>query len=89
MANGWMDGNRAVNELPAMIGVWLELATTGNIKGFDIDTNFFLGNHPPHASIEGCLSTTDRYSITEWDNANISWKEILPKSPLMQAVKIL
>ena len=30
----------------------LKLGVEGNIKGFDIDTNHFLGNHPPHASVE-------------------------------------
>jgi allantoicase len=57
----------------------VQLATTGVIKGFDIDTNFFLGNHPPFASIEGVL-LDDASSITDW--ANVEWKEILPKSPL-------
>src|SRR5436190_7443014 len=30
----------------------IKLATSGKIQGVDIDTNFFLGNHPPHASID-------------------------------------
>ena len=30
----------------------IELATSGKIQGVDIDTNHFLGNHPPHASVE-------------------------------------
>ncbi|HNF38164.1 MAG TPA: hypothetical protein PLC45_05805, partial [Chitinophagaceae bacterium] len=29
----------------------IELATSGKIHGVDIDTNHFLGNHPPHASV--------------------------------------
>ena len=57
----------------------IQLATSGKITGFDIDTNFFLGNHPPHASIEAVnLESTD--GITDWENVN--WKEILPKSHL-------
>ena len=32
----------------------IQLATPGIIHGVDIDTNHFLGNHPPHASIEAC-----------------------------------
>src|SRR3954463_16519063 len=55
----------------------VELATTGKIKGFDIDTNFFLGNHPPHASIEGALLPTED-PLSEWDDESIAWKEILP-----------
>ena len=57
----------------------IQLATSGKITGFDIDTNFFLGNHPPHASIEAVnLSNTD--GITDWDT--VVWTEILPKSHL-------
>ena len=53
----------------------IKLATSGKIFGVDIDTNYFLGNHPPHASIDACYLTND-------DIENAEWKEILPKSPL-------
>ncbi|MEX1189102.1 MAG: allantoicase [Bacteroidia bacterium] len=59
----------------------IELATSGKITGFDIDTNFFLGNHPPNASIEA-VYIDDSNGITDWDNENINWKEVLPKSHL-------
>ena len=56
----------------------IELATSGKIHGVDIDTNHFLGNHPPHASIEAA-----NISATEGINFDtIEWKEILPQSPL-------
>ena len=56
----------------------IQLATSGKIHGVDIDTNFFLGNHPPHASIEACnVSSTENI---DWDK--VEWKEILSKSPL-------
>ena len=57
----------------------IQLATSGRITGFDIDTNFFLGNHPPHATIEA-VNITDADAITDWDT--VAWKEILPKSHL-------
>ena len=49
----WMDGWESRRKRTAGHD-WavLKLATPGKIKGVDIDTNFFLGNHPPHASIE-------------------------------------
>jgi allantoicase len=56
----------------------IELGTAGKIAGVDIDTNFFLGNHPPHASIEAA-TITDSENI---DFDKIVWKEILSKSPL-------
>ncbi len=76
----WMDGwesrrKRTTGHDWAVI----QLATSGKIKGFDIDTNFFLGNHPPHASIEA-VNLADGVDESNWDK--ISWKEILPKSHL-------
>ena len=58
----------------------LKLGAEGKIKGFDIDTNHFLGNHPPFASVEAINLDTD---ISDWTNSDdLSWEEILPKSPL-------
>jgi allantoicase len=49
----WMDGWESRRKrVPGHDWAVIQLATSGKIKGFDIDTNFFLGNHPPHASIE-------------------------------------
>src|SRR5258706_3931985 len=56
----------------------IQLATAGKIHGVDIDTNHFLGNHPPHASIDAAnISSTGNI---DWEK--VEWKEILPKSPL-------
>ena len=78
----WMDGWESRRKrTPGHDWCIVQLATTGKIKGFDIDTNFFLGNHPPHASIEGALITSDK-KIKDWDDSSIEWKEILPRSPL-------
>jgi allantoicase len=76
----WMDGWESRRKrTPGHDWAIIQLATSGKITGFDIDTNFFLGNHPPHASIEAVtLESTD--GITDWENVN--WKEILPKSHL-------
>jgi allantoicase len=54
----------------------IQLATSGKIYGVDIDTNHFLGNHPPHTSIEAAYLTDG----DDWEKAQ--WKEILVKSPL-------
>ena len=76
----WMDGWESRRKrTPGHDWAVVQLATTGRIKGFDIDTHFFLGNHPPHASVEAAL-ITDPSAITDWDA--VSWEEILPKSPL-------
>ena len=78
----WMDGwesrrKRTTGHDWAVV----QLATSGKIFGVDIDTNFFLGNHPPHASVQAA-NIFDASNITDWDNTAITWKEILPNSGL-------
>ncbi len=76
----WMDGWESRRKrTPGHDWAIIQLATPGKIIGFDIDTNFFLGNHPPHASVEA-VYLTDAEPIKEWNDLN--WKEILPKSHL-------
>ncbi len=77
----WMDGwesrrKRTTGHDWAII----KLGAQGIIKGFDIDTNHFLGNHPPFASVEAInLGKTNVY----WSKADeLEWDELLPKSPL-------
>jgi allantoicase len=50
----------------------LRLGLPGIIKGFDIDTNFFTGNHPNSVSIEACRMEND-----EDPNLESDWTEIL------------
>ena len=54
----------------------LKLGARGAIRAFDIDTNHFLGNHPPYASVEACDIEGDPDHQTQWT-------EILEKSPLL------
>ena len=56
----------------------VQLATSGKIYGVDIDTNHFLGNHPPHASIDAC----NVQSSSGINFEQVQWKEILFKSLL-------
>jgi len=58
----------------------IKLGAEGIIKGFDIDTNHFLGNHPPFASVEAIHLKDD---LEDWSKAGtLAWEEILEKSPL-------
>ena len=78
----WMDGWESRRKrTPGHDWAVIKLATPGKISGFDIDTNFFLGNHPPHASIEA-INLNDDKNVTDWESADINWKEILTKSHL-------
>src|SRR5438552_2397239 len=73
----WMDGWESRRKrTPGHDWCIIQLATSGKIHGVDIDTNHFLGNHPPHASIEAAhLKHTDDWNKTVWT-------EVLPKSSL-------
>ena len=75
----WMDGWESRRKrTPGHDWCIVQLATSGKIHGVDIDTNHFLGNHPPHASIEACYVE----SASNFNPAEVQWKEILSKSPL-------
>ena len=72
----WMDGWESRRKrVPGHDWCVIRLATEGKISGEDIDTNFFLGNHPPFASIEACnsLGGNDEDVL----NDKFAWKEIL------------
>jgi allantoicase len=76
----WMDGWESRRKrTPGHDWAVLQLATPGKIVGLDIDTNFFLGNHPPHASVEAVYLDQDS-AVSDWET--VAWKEILPKSHL-------
>lgn len=78
----WMDGWESRRKrVPGHDWCILELGAPGSIHGVDIDTNFFLGNHPPHASIEGLRAAPGQDLDWLIQHEEI-WKEILPKSPL-------
>ena len=76
----WMDGWESRRKrTPGHDWCIIKLGASGIIKGVDIDTNFFLGNHPPFASIEvGSFEGDPNSNKLE----NEKWIEILPKSPL-------
>jgi allantoicase len=77
----WMDGWESRRKrVPGHDWCIIKLGASGRIRGLDIDTNHFLGNHPPHASVEACNIHGDPDAKTLEENT--SWVEILPKSPL-------
>lgn len=78
----WMDGWESRRKRTAGHD-WaiVQLATSTKIKGFNVDTAHFLGNHPPFASIEAVHLEADEVP-EDWTKAELDWTEILPKSPL-------
>ena len=77
----WMDGWESRRKrVPGHDWCVIRLASSGIIHGFDIDTNFFLGNHPPHAIVEAAL-INEESKIKDWDK-DVKWKTLLAKSDL-------
>ncbi|MGH7492641.1 MAG: allantoicase [bacterium] len=78
----WMDGWETRRKRVAGHDYCLiKLGIPGAITGVDVDTNHFLGNHPPYASIEACdVEEKDLEKILT--AAQTEWTIILPKSPL-------
>ena len=75
----WMDGWESRRKrTPGNDWCIIQLATPGRVHGVDIDTNHFLGNHPPHASMDG--ANIKHPKKVDWET--ITWNEILMKSPL-------
>lgn len=75
----WMDGWESRRKrVPGHDWCVIQLATSGRIHEVDIDTNHFLGNHPPFASLEAA-NIADVNGI---DFDSVNWVEILPKMSL-------
>ena len=55
------------------------LGAPGTVVGFDIDTQHFVGNHPPFASVEGLLAAPNADAEAL---ARGPWRELLPQVPL-------
>jgi allantoicase len=73
----WMDGWESRRKrVPGNDHCVIKLGLPGALFGFDIDTNFFLGNHPPFAAVEACeIDGANPDAATRWDL-------VLDKSPL-------
>ena len=57
----------------------VRLGVRGVVRAVDIDTNHFLGNHPPFASLEATCAPADA-SVEALEKAQ--WSQVLPQSPL-------
>ena len=76
----WMDGwesrrKRALGHDHCI----LELGVSGHVLALDIDTQHFLGNHPPFASLDGLFAARGT-PLAELEQG--AWRELLPQMPL-------
>jgi allantoicase len=78
----WVDGwETRRRRTPGHDWCVVQFGLRGVIKQVDIDTNHFLGNHPPFASLDAlCLTTTFPAECDGVDE--LPWRNILAKSPL-------
>jgi allantoicase len=76
--DGWESRRRRANP-PDHDWCILALGAAGEVVGFDVDTNHFLGNHPPFASIDGVFApgVDDLATL-----AAAPWVELMPQAPL-------
>lgn len=73
----WMDGwETRRRRTPGHDWCVIRLGVPGTLRGVDIDTSHFLGNHPPFASIEACRSGG------RFDPAAAPWTTVLEKAKL-------
>jgi allantoicase len=78
----WMDGwETRRRRTPGHDWCVVQLGLRGIIKQVDIDTNHFLGNHPPFASLDAVCLTNGFPSEAVAVEA-LPWTPILPQSPL-------
>jgi len=77
----WMDGwETRRRRTPGHDWVVIRLGMPGMVRGINIDTSFFLGNHPSHASLEACCLAGDPDDEALADDDH--WVEILSRVDL-------
>ena len=78
----WMDGwETRRSRTPGHDWAVIRLGLPGIVHGVVIDTSFFTGNYPEHASIEA--ATVDGSpSVDRMTSDEIQWEPLLKKSPL-------
>ena len=77
----WMDGWESRRKRTAGHDFCVLRLCPGVIEGIEIDTSFFTGNYPPHASLEGCLPGQHEEHHRDWQE-QVDWQVVLPKTPL-------
>jgi allantoicase len=81
----WMDGwETRRRRTPGHDWCIVTLGMRGVIRGVDVDTSYFDGNHPSHCSIDALDSKTP-ISRAVFPRPGPPWVEILSKSPLEAA----
>jgi allantoicase len=78
----WMDGwETRRRRTPGYDWAILRLGVAGVVRGVVIDTSFYTGNYPEHASLDGCVvdGTTSAARMT---SDAVTWRPLLPQTAL-------
>ncbi len=76
----WMDGWETRRRRGAGHDwVVVRLGVPGEIRGVDVDTTHFKGNHPESAEVEACAIETEP-ADGAWES--VGWRTIVPRAPL-------
>lgn len=77
----WMDGwESRRRRVPGHDWCIVRLGVPGRIRAVDIDTDHFLGNHAPYASLEGCVADPEADGAELRDTA--TWVPVIRSVPL-------
>ncbi len=86
----WMDGwETRRRRTPGRDWCIIKLGLPGVIRELDIDTNHFLGNHPPFASLDAVAIEKTVFPTEASGIDALPWREILTQSPLMPGAQNL
>lgn len=78
----WMDGwESRRRRTPGHDWCVIRLGMRGRVRGVDVDTSYFTGNHPSHCSLDA-LDTTRAVTRLLTGAGGAPWTEILPRSAL-------
>jgi allantoicase len=76
----WMDGwETRRKRVPGHDYALIELGASGVVRAFDIDTQHFVGNHPPFAQVDGVSAPRGTPASELLQRA---WRPLLQQSPL-------
>jgi len=79
LMDGWESRRKRV---PGHDWCIVKLGVAGRVRGVDIDTAHFLGNHPPYGSVEA-IHVPEGTEL-EALRTELEWTEIVPASPLQR-----
>ena len=78
----WMDGwETRRRRTPGHDWSVIRLGAPGIVRGVVIDTSFYTGNYPEHASVEAC-ALGDNASVEGILSGAVHWETLLPKTQL-------